>query len=267
MAGLTHFRTPSGTAGMIDECPYGWGADVVTVYFRCDPERLQQLLPGSLKAADGLCMAYIGMFHSASEDRPRAMLDNPDGAYYREAGLWIACIHTGRPGYFPAFVWVDREWSLVRGWLNGYPKKLANVAFGRPHPLNPVTGKLGVGAAVGGICSRHGHTLLRLGLTVERLGSTSDLQSRPATFGHRHWPALHPSQSEVSEIVEVNRSDVVVSDIWAGRPEFHLGRAPDEELDWFTPTEIISGLTYSYGFRIAGAKLVEPLLGSAGSHA
>lgn len=261
MGGLTHFHTPSGTAALVDDCAYGWGADMSVVYFRSDPVQLQKLLPGRLKTDDGLCMAYVGAFHSASEDRPGAMLKNPDASLYREAGLWIACTHDSRPGYFPAFVWVDREWSLVRGWLNGYPKKLANIAFARPHPLNPITGPLGVGSGVGGICSRHGHTLLRLGVTVEREGSTDDLMSRPATFGHRHWPISHPSQAGVSEIVEVNRSGVVVKDVWVGRPEFHLGQAPDEEIDWFQPIEILSGVTYSYGFRVEGSKSIETLAG------
>jgi acetoacetate decarboxylase len=229
------------------------------VYFRADVDRLQALLPNVLRADEGLCMSYIGAFHSASEKRPQDMLDNPDASQYRETGLWIACTYKGRPGWFPGFVWVDKEWSLLRGWLNGYPKKLAHVAFGRPHRLNPVTRELGPGAVLGGVCSRHGHTLMRLGLTVQHAAEASDLPSRPATFGHRHFPALHPSQTAVSELVEVNRSDLTITDVWQGEPRLTLGSAPDEELEWFTPREILSGFAYSYGFRIAGARVIDEI--------
>lgn len=254
MAGATHFLTPGGEASLVDDCPYGWGADMLAVYLRCDPARLQTLLPEGLTVADGLCMAYIGAFQCTSEDRPDAMLRNPAGAVYNEAALSIACTFGDKRGYFPAFVWVDKEWSLIRGWLNGYPKKIAEVTLARPHPYNPVTGGgLREGAVVGGICARQGFTLLRLGLTLTRSGSPSDLRSRPSTFGHRHWPALHPTQTAVSELVEVNRSDLTVGDVWVGEPFFELGDAPDEAFEPFREQEVLGGVTYSYGFRIGGA--------------
>ncbi|QEH79104.1 acetoacetate decarboxylase [Sphingomonas sp. C8-2] len=253
MAGATHFLTPTGQASLVDDAVYGWGADMLTVYLRCDPARLQALLPAGLKVADGLCMAYVGAFQSTSEDQPAAMLRNPAGAVYNEAALSIACTHGDRRGYFPAFVWVDKEWSLIRGWLNGYPKKIGAITLARPHPYNPVTGGLREGAVVGGICARHGFTLFRLGLTVTRAGDAGDLRSRPATFGHRHWPALHPTQTPVSELVEVNRTDLRVGDVWAGEPFIELGSAPDEALDCFADHEVLAGVTYSYGFRIGGA--------------
>lgn len=260
MAAATHFLTPDGGASLVDDCLYGWGADLIVVYLRCDPERLQALLPPGLKVADGLCMAYVGAFQSASEDRPDAMLLNPAGTVYNEAALSIACTYGDRKGYFPAFVWVDKEWSLIRGWLNGYPKKIGAITMARPHAYNPVTGGgLRVGAVTGGICSRHGFTLMRMGLTLTRAGEPGDLKSRPSTFGHRHWPALHPTQTAVSELVEVNRTDLKIGDVWLGEPFFELGNAPDEALDHFRDHELVAGATYSYGFRIGGATRLEPI--------
>lgn len=259
MPGVTHFLTPGGDASLVDDCPYGWGADMLVVYLHCDPARLQALLPPGLIVANGLCMAYIGAFQSASEDRPEAMLHNPAGAVYHEAALSIACSYGDRHGYFPAFVWVDKEWSLVRGWLNGYPKKIGQVTLARPHPYNPVSGGLRENGVVGGICARHGFTLMRLGLRLERAGTPQDLRSRPATFGHRHWPALHPTQTAVSELVEVNRRDLTVGDVWIGEPFVEIGDAPDEALDTFRDHETLGGVIYSYGFRIGGATLLEPI--------
>ena len=257
MAGATHFLTPDGNASLVDDGLYGWGADMLVTYLRCDPDRLQALLPPGLTVADGLCMAYIGAFQCASEDRPDAMLLNPAGAVYNEAALSIACSYGDKKGYFPAFVWVDKEWSLIRGWLNGYPKKTGNITLARPHSYNPMMPGLRKGAVAGGICSRHGFTLMRMGLKLTRPGGASDLQSRPATFGHRHFPALHPTQTVVSELVEVNRSDLTVGDIWVGEPTFELGSAPDEAMECFGDHEVIAGVTYSYGFRIGGATLLE----------
>lgn len=259
MSTATHFMTPEGRANLVDGGDYGWGADVVAVHFRADPDRLQRLLPGSLRVDEGRCTAYVGRFHNTSAQRPRAMLDNPGAAYYEEAALTIACTHGERRGNFPAFVWVSREFSLVRGWLNGYPKKLGDVSFARPHALNPVTGGVAQGAVAAGICSRNGFMLLRVGIDVEAQGTAADLRGRPSTFGHRSWPALDPTQTAVSEIVEVNRSDLRVADVWTGKPHLTLGEAPDEELDWFQPLSLEGAVLYSYGFRIAGARVIERL--------
>jgi acetoacetate decarboxylase len=258
VAGHTHFITPSGRSSIVRSGSYSWGADALAVYFVANPDRLQELLPGSLRVLDGRCMAYVGEFVSVSEDHPDMAYHDPAGVIYHEAALSIACRFGEREGYFPTFMWVDKEWSLLRGWLNGYPKKLADqVVLGRRHRLDPVTGPTREGARIAGTCSRHGRELLRLGIEVQRKGTPADLISFKSTFGHRHFPATDPSQTAVSEIVEVNRTDLTIDDVWVGQGSVGVGSAWDEELDYFQPQQVLHAVLYSYGFKIKGARLLE----------
>jgi acetoacetate decarboxylase len=231
---------------------------MLAVYFVADAARLQELLPSGLRVIDGRCMAYVGEFVSVSEDEPEMAFHDPSSAVYHEAALSIACTHGERTGYFPAFMWVDKEWSMMRGWLNGYPKKIAEqVVLGRAHALNPITGPMREGTRLAGTATRHGIQVLRLGIQIARKGAVADLQAFQTTFGHRHFPATHPSQTAVDELVEVNRTDVTFGDVWVGDGSLELGRSWDEETDYFQPREMLRAVRYGYGFRIKGATVLK----------
>lgn len=260
MRGFTHFQTPSGKASIVDEGPFHWGIDYVTVYIKGEKETLQRLLPDGLRIGDGSGIAYIGEFVSVSERNPESVYVDPAQTIYHEAAIGVACSHEGRPGLYFVFMWVDKDWSLIRGWLNGYPKKMADeIVMTKLHPLNPLTGGVKVGSQLSGYAARHGGRVFTLNVKVNQRGSADDVIRFGATYGLRLFPATDPTQTHVRELVEISRSGFKVDDVWVGNGELRLGSPPSEELGLLEPLEVKYGCIYRAGFTISGAKVLARL--------
>lgn len=260
MKPFTHFLTPLGRGSVVEEGPWHYGIDYITVYFRADPELLQQLLPQKLKVVDGTSVAYVSEFVSVSEKNPEAYYTDPSQTIYREAGVGVMCRYGDRTGVFYPFMWVDRDWAMIRGWLNGYPKKIADeIVMTRFHSHNKIIGLPREGVKVSGYCTRHGSRLLTLLVELKRAGGVEDLIRFGSTFGVRHFPTTHGSQTGVNELVEVIKTNMQASGIWVGDAELRLGESPAEELEFIKPLEVIKGLYYKAGFTIEGARVLERL--------
>ncbi len=260
MKGFTHFQTPSGRASIVDEGPFHWGIDYITVYFKGDTASLQHLLPEGLKIADGSGIAYVGEFISVSEKNPESVHIDPAQTVYHEAALGVACNFQGKPGLYFVYMWVDKDWSLIRGWLNGYPKKLADeIAMTKLHPLNPLTGGIRAGSRLTGYATRHGHRIFTVKVKINRQGSADDTIRFGSTYGLRLFPATDPSQTPVRELVEVTKTSPQVDNVWIGDGDLNLGTPPGEELELLQPYEIKYGCVYRTGFTISGAKVLKKL--------
>ena len=237
-----------GDTSAVEPGPWHYGADYVTTYFTGDRSKLKGFLPRPFELGDGTCMAYVCEIVCVSEGRPEAVGEDPDKTSYKEAALGITCVYRGSPGiYFPV-MWVDTEWSLLRGLLNGYAKRLADkIVMTKLHSLNPGLKTVGEGSKFVGYCVKGGERTLRLAVEVERKGEPKDLISFGATYGMRRFPPTGPGQTGVAQAVEMLKSNSRTSDVWIGKGSI------DFSLDFGEP-EVILGALYKAGFTISGSK-------------
>ena len=71
---------------------------------------------------------------SAADDDPR-IKDDPAKGQYKEAYVVIHGEHAGKRAGRVPFIWVDSDLSLVRGLIQGFPKKLGEIHMTRPVEL------------------------------------------------------------------------------------------------------------------------------------
>jgi len=257
-----HFLTPSGKSSVVQAPPYHYGADFITVYIKADPEKLQYFLPDPLKVADGSAVAYVSDFVcTVSENDMEAPYNDPAQATYGEAAVGIKCSYKGNPGVYYPFMWVDRDWSLVRGWSLGYSKKLADdIHMTRLHRLIPKVPYYGPCVKLSGYCARHGSRLLSVSLEIKRKGTPQDLVSSPSVYGLRYFPANTPGQNSVNELIEIQKGNGQLGDeIWYGEGKVELGRSTNEELEKIGSIEPLYGLCYQFGFTNYGSKVLEQM--------
>jgi Acetoacetate decarboxylase (ADC) len=248
---LDHPLVPGPTSA-IEKGPWHYGADYVTVHFNSDPARLQDLVPSPFVVDGGFCMAYVCEIVSVSDSSPELIFSQPDRTLYHEAAVGIGCRLGKKQGVFFPVMWVTTEWSLLRGLLNGYQKRLADkISMTKLHPLNPGLKPLAPGSRFGGFCVKGPETTLSVSVIVSKEGKPSDLPSFGATFGLRKFPKTDDSQGSVDEPVEIQKSNVRTSDVWLGTGEMQstLGIGKIER---------VSGAVYRSGFTISGSKVVSP---------
>jgi hypothetical protein len=255
-----HFLTPSGNSSVVQGPPYHYGADFITVYFRSPPEKLQYFLPDPLKVSDGSAVCYVSDFVcTISDDDSDAPYSDPAQSTYHEAAVGIKCTYKGNPGVYYPFMWVDRDWSLVRGWSLGYAKKLADdIHLTRLHKYIPKVPYYGIGTKLSGYCSRHGSRILSVSLEITRKGSSKDLQSAPSVYARRYFPSNMEGQDSVNELVEIQKGNAQLGEeIWYGTGKIDFFPSRNEEVSMIDPVEPMYGLAYQFGFTNYGSKVLE----------
>jgi hypothetical protein len=247
---LDHPLAPGQTSA-IERGPWHYGADYIAVYFEGEPDLLGRLLPNPFVADAGPSIAYVCEIISVGEGGEAMVASRPDRTLYQEAAIGIRCRVGERKGVFYPVMWVTTEWSLLRGILNGYQKRLADrISLTKLHPLNPGLRTIGPGEDFGGFCVKGPETTLSLRVKIEKGGEPRDLPSFGATFGMRMYPQTDPSQGKVREPVEILKSNSKVSDVWLGTGNLST------TLD-LGPIRPISGAVYKSGFTISGSKVLK----------
>ena len=245
---LDHPLVPGPTSA-IEKGPWHYGADYISVYFRGEPPSLKRLVPEPFIVEDGMCMAYVCEIISVADSGAADMISaRPDRTIYQEAAIGAKCSYKKKPGIFFPVMWVTTEWSLLRGILNGYQKRLADrISMTKLHPLNPGLKPISPGARFGGFCMKGPVETLSLEITVEKPGRPSDLPSFGATYGVRRFPGTGVRQESVNEPVEILKSSLRISDVWTGtgsvKTDLDVGRI-----------EPLYGAVYRSGFTISGSR-------------
>lgn len=240
-----------GPTSAIEEGPWHYGADYVAVYFQGDVQSLRELVPPPFEVDGGLCMAYVCEIISVGESGAEMVSTRPERTVYREAAIGVKSKFKGRGGAYYPVMWVTTEWSLLRGLLNGYQKRLADsISMTKLHPLNPGLKAISAGSKFAGYCVKGPDLMLTNEVTIERRGDPTDLPSFGATFGFRKFPQTDPSQRGVDEPVEILKSNSRVSDVWIGRGKVKTIL----DVGKIVP---LSGAVYRAGFTISGSRVLK----------
>lgn len=247
---LEHPLVPGETSA-IEKGPWHYGADYITVYFSADHSKLTKLVPEPFKVVGTDCMAYVCEIISVSDSGAEMVATQPDRTVYQEAAVGVKCAFGDKQGIFFPVMWVTTEWSLLRGLLNGYQKRLADkISLTRLHPLNPRLPPPGPNIDFAGFCVKGDSSMLRVKVSITKQGSPSDLPSFGATFGLRRFPRTNESQNAVDEPVEILKSNSKVSDVWLGKGNV------ETVLNMGSITES-RGAVYRGGFTISGSMVLK----------
>ena len=124
----------------------------------------------------GRCAAVFADWQSCSEHGGE--LTDPSRSQYKEVFLVVNALLDGEEVTTCPFIWVDRDFALTRGWLQGFPKKLGSIwitrTFGLESPADP---GVRAGATFGGTCAAYERRVAEATVTLERLSETGPTQT------------------------------------------------------------------------------------------
>jgi hypothetical protein len=181
--------TLPGRAALVKAPPWHYAGWLINVGFRFDAECGKALVPPAAGIPTGTGCVHFADWQACTDGHE--LLD-PVLSQYRET---IVVLEIERPDgsrcmYCPA-IWVDQDISLLRGWLQGWPKKLGSTWLTRSLPLDhPAAAPLNRGSQLGGSLSVKDRRLLeaRVMLTGEP-GEKLGFLAAP-TIGAVGWPDL-----------------------------------------------------------------------------
>ena len=261
--GYTLPRTPEGRSSLVPAPPWHYIGSFLVVDFWADPNRVAALLPPGLSPHPdpGRCAAVVADWQGLSETGSELL--DPVRSQYREFYVVLNALLGAEQVTTCSFCWVDQDFALVRGWIQGFPKKLGSIwqtrTFGLDCRADP---GIRPGAAYGGTCSASGRRLAEMTVTLESPSAKGSINSAPPIVNVRHFPQLaagHQSEPAVHELVRARSRDRAISEVWEGAATLDFHPSPSEELDTLAPVRVGRGYRFTFAYTVDDLETVMPL--------
>ncbi|MDA8039012.1 MAG: acetoacetate decarboxylase family protein [Actinomycetota bacterium] len=254
-------RTATGRASLLTAPPWHYSGDLLTIEYRTDPCAIAELLPEPLSPPhddeEPGAVALVFADWQSCADGFEEVFD-PVRLQYKEAFFVVRCRYRQQLWSRCVYIWVDRDFALARGHLQGYPKKLGSIHMTRPVTVGKAGPRLAPGGRFGATLAASDRRLAEARFTITGTSETSGFVNGLPMLHHRWLPRIEADGTDsIAEIVTMRGSDVELGPAFCGEAELDLFASPVEELDRIAPREIIGGYWRSVGTTFTGGTTLE----------
>lgn len=245
--------TAAGNSALVTAPPWFYAGWLLNISFAYDPVLARGWVPPQLGEATGIGCVHFADWQACSDGHE--LLD-PVYAQYKET---IVVLQVRRPnGTLVSFcpgIWVDQDISMLRGLLQGWPKKFGSTWLTRSLPLqHPAAAFLQQGSKLGASLSSKERRLIQVTATLtgqpgEPLGFLSD-----PTLGLVGWPDLtKPSEPANLQLIKPLIADKVQSQWHQATAELSFLEHPYEELSVLGAPTVLNASAGWLGITVQGA--------------
>jgi acetoacetate decarboxylase len=256
--------SPEGRAGLVPSPPWHYVGDFLVLEYWADPDAVAAVLPPGLEPYGddpGRAAALFVDWQSCTDSR-KELLD-PARSQYKEFFLVVNALLDGEHVTTCPYIWVDRDFALVRGWIQGFPKKLGSVWMTRSFGLDCLADAgPRAGAVFGGTLAANDRRLAQGTVTLERVAEAGPTHNDPPLVNVRHFPRLaagRHADPAVHELVRARSRDRSVSEIWEGPATLELHDAPNEEHTALSPVRMGKGFRFAFAYTVDDLATVKEL--------
>jgi len=162
-----------------------------------------------------------------------------------------------------SYIWVDRDFALTRGWIQGFPKKLGSIwitrSFGLGGPADP---GMEPGARFGATCAAYERRVAQATVTLEHPSAGGPFHNAAPIVNVRHFPRLAAGQHDapaVHELVRAVSRDRLMSEVGEGSATLSLHGAGHEEIDALAPVRLGRGYRFTFAYTVDDLETVREL--------
>ncbi|BFM15735.1 acetoacetate decarboxylase family protein [Maricurvus nonylphenolicus] len=249
--------TPTGNSTLVGTPPWHFSGEFNVIKYKANPEAVNAMLPPVLEPADdpSACSMFFAEYQSCSDDMHE--MDDPILAQYKESGIMIPAKYKGKPVSFCAFIWTTKDFSVARGYIQGYPKHLGEIEMTRVYNLGKATPQLEEGGRFVSTLGSKGRRIVYSNLEL-----TKPCENVPSPFGGppanvRLFPKLDNDSQEVCELVRVNNRDIARGDGWEANATLKFSEDAGEDILALAPISVDKGYRFSMAFTVDGGTLLE----------
>ncbi len=267
MKGYSVPFSPGGTAQIVGGLPWSFGVDILSIQYKTDPDEIKKLLPEPLELSreePDVAYVWFGDWQGLWAGHEDMLGVNPERTQYTECLIGVRCSYKGIEGHRVVYIWVDKDFSMSRGWFMGFPKKIGTIHMGPRnrflHDLNPAMQACGPGSKYAAYAESHGERLVTGKINIKEKITPDQL---PKPFGTDLFHTLHFPSADVNDkkplvhqLVQTVSSNIKFGELWAGEGELTYHPSLFEEHTAIAPREILGAYIIPVGFRIEGTKLL-----------
>lgn len=252
--------TPRGLSSIAPPPPWHYSGDFLIVEYWADPAAVAAVLPDGLTvdpSANGHATAIFVDWQFTGENEE--LLD-PARYQYREFFLLVDALHDDQPVAYCPYIFVDNDSAIMRGLIQGFPKRLGSVyqtrSFAAP---SLAAAQVEPGARFAASASTAGQRIARGEVKLtEKLTDLSRLAlaGRPIV-NMRHFPNLAAGQHgtpAVHELVMSVTDNTKLAEVWIGEGKLTLPAAEGEEVSDLAPVKVGAGYRLSMSYSVTDLK-------------
>lgn len=255
LRGYTLPLSPSGRSSLVSPPPWHFSGEVLLVEYLTEPEAVKSFLGSGLdpRGEPGLVAAVFGDWQSCTEGCEELL--DPVRSQYREFYIVFPASWQGKPVARCPYCWVDKDFSLVRGLIQGFPKRLGRIAMTRSFGLGKASPLIGPGAQFAGSMASEDRRRVYAKVCLEAQTEPPSLMLAPLVHS-RTFPAWDPAERAIDELVTGGSSDQAIQDVWKGTAELEIFESPYDELASLRPVEVLQGYRFKFAETITPGKLL-----------
>ncbi len=254
LQGYTSPRSPEGRANLVPRPPWNYVGDLLVIDYWADPAAVKAVLPPGLEPHPdtGRCSALFVDWQSCVDDRNE--LVDPIRSQYKEFFIVVNALLDGEEVTTCPYIWVDRDFALARGWVQGFPKKLGSIWLTRTFGLDCLADPgIRAGSTFGGTLAANDRRLAQGTVTLEKVSEGGPSHNAPPLVNVRYFPRLAAGRHDdpaVNELVRSQSRDRHVSVVWEGGATLELSGAPNEEHTALAPVRIDRGYRFTFAYTV-----------------
>ncbi|MDB5553467.1 MAG: Acetoacetate decarboxylase [Rhizobium sp.] len=263
LKGFTAPRSPLGVAALVSSPPWHFAGDVLAVEFWNDPDVSVHTLPAGVvldkhRLGRGVALFTDYQFTGQNDE-------HLDPARYQCRGFSVlldAMWNGWRIAWCP-YCYTDNDAALMRGWIQGYPRKIGAVHQTRTFStVSAASAPLERNTRFSASMSAHGRLLVQACISLrERAECLVGLLDR-RIVGRRYFPrlsaGLHDSPA-VDELVRCVSDNLLITNIWIGDGELSFPEAYGEELELLGPLKVGRGYRFSFSYSVTDIEILADL--------
>ncbi len=248
--------TASGRSAMVPPPPWHYAGWLINVAFGYDTRRGAEFVSAALGRPTGKGCLHFADWQATTDG---SELLDPVYAQYRETILVVEIERgDGKLFNFCPFIWVDQDISLIRGLLQGWPKKFGTTHMTRSLPLaHPAAAPLVAGSRLGATLSVKDRRLVEAVLTLTGKPAAPLGFLANKTIGTVGWPDLtQPGSGPELKWLLPEIRDKVASEWHAADATIKVLEHPHEELSLLGELTVEAASVGWAGITIVGAQAV-----------
>lgn len=254
--GFTPPYTPDGRSALAPAPPWHYAGWVFSIEYAVPAQRAQVFLPPGFGQATGRAALHFADWQATSDG---SELLDPAYAQYKECFVLVEAERDGAEINFCPLIYVDQDISMVRGWLQGLPKKLGSVWMTRSYGLDhPAAAPMRAGTRLGASLAVKDRRLAEAALTVgtgegERLG----FFARP-TYGLVGLPSLIAgAEAPRPRLVRMAADRREFGPSWACTADLRLLDSPRDELHALAPETVLRASACLFALTISAVEAAD----------
>ena len=261
LKGYTVPLSPLGQTNLAPLPPWHYSSDVVAAEFWVKRDAAQALLPpGVTIDGEGEARAVLMFLDWQFTGENDEMLD-PARYQYREAFILLDAHWRDLAIAYCPFIFVDNDAALMRGMIQGFPKKLGACFQTRSYAApSAAAAPVAAGSKFGASLSAHGERLADLRITLrESIANPATVFNRP-TVMRRYFPRLDGKAYDTPAVDQLTLSltdDLHLVDLWAGDAEVRLPEVRGEEMHALAPIRTGRGFRFGMSYSVTDLRILE----------